>query len=220
MKILNIMASTDPNFGGTTEAALQVSKALALKGHEIEFACMDPDDAPWKSTFPFVLHTIPSSERTYYYTSQFVPWLKSKVGDYDAAIIHGLWQYSGFGSWLALRTSGMPYVVYPHGMLDPYFKKAFPAKHVKKCVYWPLEYVVLRDAKAVCFTCDEERLLARQSFRPYKVHEAVVSLGISDPAPSFTPQISGAQPVDITTVGKRYLLFLGRLNPKRGQISS
>ena len=43
----------------------------------------------------------------------------------------------------------VPYVVFTHGMLDPYFKRAFPMKHLKKWAYWlPVEYWVhpiLRD---------------------------------------------------------------------------
>ena len=58
-------------------------------------------------------------------------------------------------AWLRHRT---PYVVFPHGMLDPYFKRAFPLKHFKKQVYWlAREYRVLRDARAVCFTTPIER---------------------------------------------------------------
>ena len=46
---------------------------------------------------------------------------------------------------------------------------AYPFKHLKKWMYWPwAEYRVLRDAGAVLFTCEEERVLARQSFWLYR----------------------------------------------------
>ena len=65
----------------------------------------------------------------------------------------------------------MPYVVFPHGMLDPYFKRAFPLKHVKKQVYWlAREYRVLRDARAVCFTTAMERDAAAKTFWPQRWH--------------------------------------------------
>ena len=55
-------------------------------------------------------------------------------------------------------------------MLDPWFKRTYPIKHIKKWTYWPwADYRVLRDAKAVLFTTEQERLLARQSFWMYRV---------------------------------------------------
>ena len=42
-----------------------------------------------------------------------------------------------------------PYVVFPHGMLDPYFNRAYPLKFLKKLPYWLLaERRLLADATA------------------------------------------------------------------------
>jgi hypothetical protein len=68
-------------------------------------------------------------------------------------IVQGVWQYSSFGVWRALRGTETPYFVFTHGMLDPWFKRTYPLKHIKKLLYWPWgEYRVLRDAAAVLFT--------------------------------------------------------------------
>ena len=73
-------------------------------------------------------------------------------------------------------------MVYTHGMLDPWFKRRYPLKHLKKLLYWPWgEYRVLREASAVLFTCEEERVLARQAFRPYRCNEVVVKYGTAGP---------------------------------------
>ena len=54
-------------------------------------------------------------------------------------------------------------------MLDPWFKRTYPLKHLKKLLYWPwAEYRVLRDAAAVLFTSEEERRLARETFARYR----------------------------------------------------
>ena len=78
---------------------------------------------------------------------------------------------------------GFPYVVFPHGMLDPYFRRAFPLKHFKKQVYWlARECRMLRDARAVCFTTAIERDCSRQRrFGRGGWKSVVVSLGISEP---------------------------------------
>ena len=49
-------------------------------------------------------------------------------------IIHGTWQYHAFATWRALRGSAIPYFVYTHGMLGPWFKRTYPLKHLKKWV--------------------------------------------------------------------------------------
>ncbi len=67
-------------------------------------------------------------------------------------------------------------------MLDPYFKQQFPRKHLKKSLYWHLRLSkVFRDATAVLFTTEEERILARQSFARYRVNEVVVPYGTFGP---------------------------------------
>jgi len=50
--------------------------------------------------------------------------------------------------------------VYPHGMLDPWFRRTYPLKHLKKWLYWPwADNRVLCDAKAVLFTAVQEMQL-------------------------------------------------------------
>jgi glycosyltransferase involved in cell wall biosynthesis len=81
-------------------------------------------------------------------------------------------------------------------------------------LYWPwAEYRVLRDAQAVLFTTEEERLLARQTFAPYRVNEAVVGFGISEPPRGERALFYRRYP---ELQGKRIVLFLGRLHPKKG----
>ena len=65
--------------------------------------------------------------------------------------------------------------------LDPWFHRKYPLKHLKKMLYWPVQYPVLRDALAVFFTAESERDLAKTSFRPNKWNSVVVGLGITDP---------------------------------------
>jgi len=84
-----------------------------------------------------------------------IPWLIENGPSFDAVIANGIWQFSQFRHAAAMRRLGKPYVVFTHGMLDPWFKKTYPLKHLKKLLYWPWgEYRVLRDAAAVLFTCE------------------------------------------------------------------
>ena len=111
----------------------------------------------------------------------------------------------------------VPYYVFPHGMLDPWFRRTYPYKHLKKCLYWPwADYRVLRDARAVLFTSDEERRLASQSFALYRANERVVSHGISTP-PSDAERLRHVFLDRYPELrGQRILLFLGRIHEKKG----
>jgi glycosyltransferase involved in cell wall biosynthesis len=120
------------------------------------------------------------------------------------------------GVWRGLRQTGIPYFVFPHGMLDPYFRRAYPGKHLQKLACWlAAERRVLRDARAVFFACEQERAKARRTFHPYACNERVVGLGISPPPPQRATS-SGLFTRFPELMGKRIVLFLGRLHPKKG----
>jgi glycosyltransferase involved in cell wall biosynthesis len=102
-------------------------------------------------------------------------------------------------------------------MLDPWFKRQYPLKHLKKWLYWPwAEYRILRDARAVLFTCEEERRQARKSFGLYSARELVVSYGTPGPTGDKTAQREAFLKEYPGLAGKRVLLFLGRMHPKKG----
>jgi len=153
----------------------------------------------------------------YGYTPRLVPWLSKQRQQYDAVIVHGLWQYSSFAVWCALHGTNTPYYVFAHGMLDPWFKRTYPLKHLKKWLYWPWgEYRVLRDANAVLFTCESERKLARQSFWFYRCNELVVNFGTAAPPNEPVEQRNAFLAEFPGLHDKRCLLFLGRLHVKKG----
>ncbi len=186
-------------------------------GHEGDLVSLDSPDADFVADYPGKVIATGPSKSSYGYNERLVPWLKAHAGDYDAVIVNGLWQYVGFAAWRALHGSSTPYFVYSHGMLDPWFKHRYPLKHLKKWLYWPWgEYRVLRDASAVLFTCEEERLLARQSFWLYRCREVVGSYGTTVP-PQDANALSEAFLSSFPELRqKRLLLFLGRIHEKKG----
>lgn len=217
MKILHLVSTVDPRSGGPIEGVRQSGLAMAALGHRVEVASLDPIDAPYVRDFPLPLHALGPARGHYGYCAGYVPWLRENAGRFNAAFVHGLWQYHGFGAWRALRHSRVPYYVYTHGMLDPWFRVTYPMKHMKKWAYWPWgEYRVLRDATSVIFTTEEERVLARESFWLYRANERVVPFGTNAPeldAHTLREEFLEAHP---HLRGKRIILFLGRLHPKKG----
>jgi glycosyltransferase involved in cell wall biosynthesis len=217
MRILRSIHSLNPAGGGPSEYVIQSSLALIERGHEVEVVCLDRPDAPWLQNSAVKIQALGPASRRYGYTPRFMRWLQDRHRDFDAVIVHGVWLYNSFGVWRALRNTGTPYYVFPHGMLDPWFNRAYPLKHLKKLLYWPwAERRVLRDAAAVLFTSEEERRLAHKSFPFYECNEVIVNYG------------TGAPDVDLVSAreeflnrfpelhGQRLLVFLGRLHEKKG----
>ena len=137
--------------------------------------------------------------------------------DVSLVIAHGLWQWPGYKAWKNFKKTGVPYVVFPHGMLDPWFKKNYPLKHLKKQFYWWWRQgKVLKDAHAVCFTTEEERLLAQKTFFPYQCNEVVTGLGVATPPGDPARQIALFHERLPQVKNKKVLLYLGRFHPKKG----
>jgi glycosyltransferase involved in cell wall biosynthesis len=216
MKILRSTHTVNPALGGPIESIKQSSAALLRRGHQVEIISLDAPDDPWVRDALVPVHALGPGLGSYGYAPRFSRWIRERRAEYDAVIVHGMWQYSSFGVWRALAGTATPYFVFPHGMLDPWFKRTYPLKHVKKLLYWPWgEYRVLRDAAAVLFTSEEERRLARESFSLYRCNEAVVNYGTAaPPAPENTREKFFQAFPDLR--GERFLLFLGRLHEKKG----
>ncbi len=217
MKLLHVLSSVNPDGGGPTEGVRQRGIRLTEMGHTVEVVCLDDPVLPFVRDFPLTVHALGPAQGSYRYCAKLVPWLKGHARDYDAVIVNGMWQYHSFGAWRALKALGIPYFVFTHGMLDPWFKTAYPLKHFKKWLYWPwADYRVLRDARAVLFTSEEELLQARKSFWLYRATEQVIAYGTGTPpedAGRLREIFLDAHP---ELRRRRLLLFLSRIHEKKG----
>jgi glycosyltransferase involved in cell wall biosynthesis len=216
VKILQLVHTLDPSVGGVAAAVLALSRGLARRGHKIDIVVLDDPSAAWIANVDLNVNALGSGLTSYRYSRALLPWFRQHGGDYDRVIVNGLWQYLSFAAWRRYAGSSIPYYVFPHGMLDPWFKETFPLKHLKKWLYWPwAEYRVLRDAAAAIFTSEEERLQARRSFWLYRAREKVSPLGVeaSPISPNAKSEFLSRYPQLQNT---RNFLFLSRLHPKKG----
>ena len=216
MRILHIMGTLDPAAGGPSQS-VRVLMSYASLGYVGEVVTLDDPTAPWLKTLAFPVHPLGPVGSTYGFNSRLVPWIKANRHRFDGVVVNGLWQYCGLAARRALSGTNTPYLVFTHGMLDPYFKHAFPLKHAKKWPYWLLtEYWNLRDAYRVLFTSEAEKQLAEESFWLHRWNPSVVPYGAKGPSgdPEAMKQIFFDQCP--AAKSKRYLLFLGRIHRKKG----
>ncbi|WP_269526536.1 glycosyltransferase [Coraliomargarita parva] len=216
MKLLRIINTIAPESGGPIEGLKRASAIMTGEGVQVEIACGDTVDALHEAvrSLPWPVYRLgPGKLGSYGYSVRMRDWLDRHVCDYDAVIIHGNWQYHGLAASRACVKHKVPYFIYPHGMLDPWFNRNYPLKKIKKQLYWNWgEHQVLQHARAVLFTCEEERRLARESFRPYRVTEKVIGYGTSHPGAS----VLRATRSDFPWGDSPYLLYLGRIQEKKG----
>jgi glycosyltransferase involved in cell wall biosynthesis len=217
LRVLHVLPSLDPRTGGVAEAVLQLVKHMQPFGCVSEVATLDAPNGPVFDRVRGTVHRLGPGRGFYGLSTRMMRWLRVNTTRYDAIIVHGIWQFHSLATCYAVLGKRTPLFVYPHGMLDPWFQRTYPAKHIKKRVYWTLaERWVFRRASAVLFTCQTELELARESFLGRKLPMRVSGFGIEGverEAEDDTRVFWDAYP-DLR--GKRVLLFLSRIHEKKG----
>ena len=130
IKILRIISSLDPKFGGPARGIIETSKQLIDSGLETEILTLDKKKFNYSK---IKIHNISSYIfDKYKFSLELIKWLNKNKNKYDLFIIHGLWQFQTLVARILLKKK---YVVFAHGQLDPFFKLNF-IKRIKKQLYW------------------------------------------------------------------------------------
>jgi glycosyltransferase involved in cell wall biosynthesis len=215
MRILHIVGTMSAESGGPAEVARMLVE-FAPPNVISEIVTCDFATEPALATLTCPVHALGNSRAGFFYSAALIPWLRANRGRFDGVIVHGLWTYPSLAAWRSLA-GHTPYIVFAHGMLDPWFKRAYPLKHLKKWVYWvAAQHWVLRRAHRVLFTTETERDLARGSFWLSHWRPVVVPLGVEPAQPPGEAAHEAFYQLCPEVRGHRFLLFLGRIDPKKG----
>lgn len=229
LRILRVIASMNPASGGPCHGIRNSVNALKELGVLNEVVCCDAPDEIWIKKDPFPVHAVGPGKFGYAYTAKLQPWLEQNLPRFDAVIVHGLWQWpvqATIRAFKKLKSNPPPATrhpllfIMPHGMLDPWFQrdKSRRLKAIRNSIYWWLfERQSVNSADALFFTCEEELRLARTTFCGYRPKREInIGYGITEP-PVFESQMREAFHAKCPELGNnRYLLFLGRIHPKKG----
>lgn len=232
MKLLHVIAEMDPTMGGVCQAVRTLVLGLEKLGVHNEVVSLDAPNAGFLANDSFVTHALGPGKGPWFYSAQLLPWLKENLVRFDSVVVHGLWLYHSYAVNKALdylhnkvqnskqAASVLPRLfVMPHGMLDPYFQRATGRriKAIRNWFYWKLIEHKLIDNATLLFTCEEELLLAKEPFKPYHPkNTVVVGLGVAQP-PLYTNAMRDAFLAVCPEIsGRSYLLFLSRINEKKG----
>jgi glycosyltransferase involved in cell wall biosynthesis len=217
----------NPISGGPCQGVRNIMPELLANGISGEVLCLDNPNADFFKTDEFVTHVLGPSTGLWKYSSSLYPWLIKNLHKYDIVFVRGLWLYHSYAVAKAIRQlkknnkQKIPIVyIYPHGMLDPWFQKNGKRriKAVRNNIYWSIiEKNVVNEADGLLFTCESELELAQKTFCNYNPKISInVGYGIPEP-PVYIEKFkavfcekSGWNGID------SYLLFLGRIDEKKG----
>ncbi len=205
---LNITAHLDHRFGGLTTSLPPFCQALEDTGRyraEMAAFCV-PGETYSGPESPAIF---PFGRLRWMLDSALRGRLSDLIRHSDVVHIHGIWQeHCAVASDLA-RRSGKPYLIAAHGMLEPW---AFQSKGWKKKAYWRF-FEKRRFAEAQCL-----RALTVAEGEQYRslglrLPVAVIPNGVTIPE-SVSPEPFFERYPELR--GRRILLFLGRIHPKKG----
>ena len=212
MKTLCLLESVSRADGGIFEAERSLQRELYLR-QQVQVEVLGLEDrytaedlSLWSPLNPKTVKL--SGPEAFGYSPELMKAIDRKV---DLLYAATLWKYP---SWAALRwaeETKKPMMVAPHGSLDPWaISHSVWKKRVASMLYKNRQ---LRRATCLRALCQSEA----DAFRNYGLNNpiAIVPNGI------VVPEISAVDPKNERgeKAGKRRLLFLGRIHPKKGLVN-
>ncbi len=230
LRVLHVTSGLAPRLGGPSKAALEMCQALAGRGLHVVLFTTNLDERGRWSPFaaPKVLEVptdrsvhIGGLEIRYFPTkwpSRFVfspamaSALRRRMREFDIIHVHSLYLFPTLAAAHYARRYGVPYIIRPHGTLDPYLRRRH---RLRKMIYgWLIERRNLDSAAAVHFTSQDEADLVRPL--GIKSPGLVVPLGVNTAEFEALPPRGTYRGLHPWLQGKQLVVFLGRLTPKKG----
>ncbi|HAO78240.1 MAG TPA: hypothetical protein DCQ92_04525 [Verrucomicrobia subdivision 3 bacterium] len=250
MKTTSVIASLSRNAGGLFESVWRLHQSLAeipnvsvsVLGLRDEFT--DADKAAWS---PLNVRAFSIRGPQHF---GYAPGLKQTLLELDEDIIHthGIWMYPSVVVRDWHRKTGRPYLVSPHGMLDPWAVKNSAWKKKLALLFYEREH--LQNAACLRALCESEAKAMRafglrnpiciipngidlpedggrrtedrrqpgevanqRLHGPGKVESVGENVEIRNQKSEIRSQTSDLWPL---TSGRKVLLYLGRIHPKKG----
>jgi glycosyltransferase involved in cell wall biosynthesis len=234
MRILQVVESLAPRYGGPSVACPAMCRELARRGHEVAIYATDVDGG-MRLNVPLDHPVVEGGLSIRYFRGWTFPplykfsppmaqALNRTLASFDVAHIYSLYGFSTAAAAHYARKFRVPYLVHPHGSLDPFLRRHHPRrKRIYSQFFLP---PVFAGAAAVLFNSEEERRLSR---------DAPELAQLDDPAGLGPPSVIvdvGVEEVFFTGadenmrrtfrkkfpewMGRRLVTYFGRLNFKKG----
>ena len=207
-------------YGGPSKVVKELTQGLAAKGINVDLVTTNAN-GDRKLTVPLNQWIEEGSYRTKYFnclhqydsilSASLGRWLSQHAKDYDIVHTHTMFAPTmAIAHWICKRQE-IPYITTPHGMLEPW---ALSYKASKKRLYYRnFEVPALKTASAIhVLNQQEARNVHILGFNQTKI----IPNGIHRAEFEHLPDPEHFYQKFPITRGKKIILFLGRIDPKKG----
>ncbi|WP_083967015.1 glycosyltransferase [Methylosinus sp. R-45379] len=220
MKILHVILTLSPKYGGPVTMLKDISLAMKDRGHEITVVATNfsyphgrSNEHPYES-FPEVdVRLFPFWSENYALSPQFARFIWRRVHEFDLVHIHGLYRFPLSLAAFVCGLKKVPYIISIHGALDPFLYNRTRNWLLKRLYEKLVDFPLLRRAARIHYATNEEWALVRQLKLGDK--GAVIPNGVDVSRFLPTPQLGSFRAKHAISEAN-LLLFVGRINFKKG----
>ena len=223
MKILYVIANLAPRYGGPPKACFEMARAMAGLGHTVSIYSTNQDGSGGLNV-PLETPLLKDGVEIWYFPIQrprfwgcsikMARRLSKVVASFDVVHIYSLYLFHNLVSGRLCRKYDIPYLISPHGTLDPYiYHRHRLRKFVMELLF---ERKNFKHSRVVNFTTEEEMNLASGTPLMRSVEGVVVPLGLDLEDYADMPEYGKFKSKYPVLDGKKVVLFFGRINFKKG----
>lgn len=219
MKILHVISSLDKTNGGLPEFVKNLASQQNKNGKISHIVTTNNFNNSKNYKINLKKKNIYSFKRNFFknicYSSDFKKFINNKIENYDLIHIHGLYRFPTIYAAYKSFKKKKPYVISPHGSLDPFlFKQSKKNIILKRIWEYLFEFPLLKKSTAIHSTCEVEK--KKLNIYKFKTKIFVIPLCISNLF--FKKNISKKSFRKKIGLNKKNfnIVFIGRLNFKKG----
>jgi glycosyltransferase involved in cell wall biosynthesis len=197
-------------YGGPVTAIMGMTAALGRAGLDVRVMTTDYRSKGMLEKLQCEARAFPCVFGPWKWSPTLARALKDEVRWADVVNIHTLWTHPVAAAAWTAHAAGVPYVLRPAGMLDPW---SLSQKRLKKKIYGALiENQIIRRSAALWFTSEDER--SRATTTHQQSQSFVIPLGVADEEYN-EPNTGIFRKRFPDSSNARIILFLGRLARKK-----
>lgn len=226
IKVLHVVPWFTVRAGGAVVVVADAAEALTEVGVKSQVVATNLSD-PWslRGARPVSREELPGNHecldvrlfdsrqpRRFAYSPALAQYVSENAGQFDVIHIHSLWLYPQLAAYRTATRLGVPYIVSPHGALDPFLRRH--GRFRKACMSALWQNRMLSRADVVHLTTDDEDRLISDVVE--NTSRVVAPIGVDTEA--FRRPGDSARFRDRFLGGDRsqLVLFLGRITRKKG----
>lgn len=222
MRILHVLSYTTAEAGGSVVLGLNLTRRLAQRGHEVVVFATN-------QRFPKGIEDVPLDRAVdldgvavHYFPCEFPPMLVARrmgrafartIDGFDVVHVHGIYRYPQIAAGYYARRAGVPYLVRPHGSLDPFVYHQKERRLFKRVFEQLFMYRYMNGAAAVHCTDQEE--VERMRFLGFRSPFLVIPNGV-ETAVYDRPDLAGRFRAMHGLEERKIVLHLGRISKQKG----